>query len=429
MISLYITRLVILVDLSKLHLHWRSRKRGNKEYKSFSLAKAVWQDGKNRKEIVLKLGPLSEEEAERWRVALRAFKNPDSLPVINQKNLVVMSNRAYLDIAVLRETWNAWELNDVFDSKNDQTQRGVSLSSLAALLAINRCIDPASKSRVATWAAQTVWPLLQKIPVEEINASRIFRELSSIESCKDQLCQHLCKKLLERDPEAMKTLFYDLSSTTFTRTRCLLVNWGHCKEGYDNHIVLALIVNAKGLPIYWEVLEGGTADVTTITWLLARLKEKLQIAVALPTMVFDRGMVSDSNLALLEESEVKYISAMDKNQIEGITKVEFLEYAEMTSETVYTQMDARTDFIKLDTDTYCREVCVHGKRRYVLCFNAQLFKDQRKAREEQLTELTKFVEEQNKEYLQAQKNRSKKATQEKFDIWLRKGEAARLCHH
>ena len=65
------------MDLSKLHLHWRPRRRGKKVYKSFSLARAYWQDGKNKKEIVLKLGVLSDEEAERWRVTLKSFKNPD----------------------------------------------------------------------------------------------------------------------------------------------------------------------------------------------------------------------------------------------------------------------------------------------------------------------------------------------------------------
>ena len=409
------------MDLSKLHLHWRPRKRGKKVYKSFSLARAYWQDGKNRKEIVLKLGVLSEEEAERWRVTLKAFKNPNMPIGVNQDNLIVMSNRAYLDVAVLLETWNLWDLNDVFDTNDDPSEREVPLSSLAAILAINRCIDPASKSQVSTWVRKTSLPLLQHVFAEEINASRIFRELASIEACKDRLCRHLYEKMLERFPEAMKELFYDLSSTTFTGSRCLLVKWGHCKEGYENHIVLALIVNAQGLPIYWEVLEGGTADATTITWLLAQLREKFPSTIAIPTMVFDRGMVSEDNLTLLEEAQIKYISAMDKNQLEGITKVDFLAFAKMTPDDVEDKITEHTDFAKLgDLNTYCKEINVEGTRRYVLCFNAQLFKDQRNAREEQLGRLASFISEQNKALLYAQKDRSKTATKEKFDAWLRK---------
>lgn len=407
------------MDLSKLHLHWRSRTRGDKVYKSYSLAKAVWENGKNRKEIVLKLGSLSDEEAERWRLTLRAWKNP-SILTADQQDIAIISNRAYLDVAVLKEMWNSWRLDEVFDQVDDETQRGIPLSSLAALLAINRCLDPTSKSRVSAWAKQTTWPLLERIPSKEINSSRIFRELAAIESCKDQLCQHLCKCALEQDPESMQTLFYDLSSTTFSGTRCVLVSWGHCKEGYENHIVLALIVNTRGLPIYWEVLEGSTADAKTISWLLERLKEKLPLAVEAPTMVFDRGMVSDDNLTLLEEAGMKYISAMDKNQIEEATGVDFLQYADMTPETVIKEMNGHLDFVRLDDNTYCKEVCVKGMRRYVLCFNAQLFRDQRKAREDQLAELGPFVEKQNDELLEAKMKRSQAATQEKFDVWLRR---------
>jgi transposase len=112
---------------------------------------------------------------------------------------------------------------------------------------------------------------------------------------------------------------------------------------------------------------------------------------------------------------------MDKNQLEGITKVDFMLFAQMTPDDVEDKISKHTDFIKLgDVNTYCKEIGVEGIRRYVLCFNVQLFKDQRKAREEQLEKLASFVSEQNRELLHAQKDRSKTATKEKFDTWLRR---------
>lgn len=405
------------MDLAKLHLHWRVGKNGKKTYKSFSLAKAYRKDGKNRKEIILKLGKLSDEEIEKWRIALHAAKNRDATSV-DLDQIAITSHRAYLDVATILETWNSWELSKVFDSLQDQTQRSVPLSAIAALLTINRCVDPSTKSKVPRWTKKTALPLLLNISESEINPSRIFRELSSIEACKDQIVAHLCKIMNRRYPEAMHSLFYDLSSTTFTGSRCLLVNWGHCKEGYENHIVLALIVNTKGLPIYWEVLEGNTADVKTIAWLLERVQTKLPIAE--PTMVFDRGMVSKDNLTLLEKNSIKYITAMDKNQIETITKMSFIPFAKMVPDEVGAQISQQSDFIHLDDITHCKEIGVHNGRRYVLCFNVQLFKDQRKAREDQLVALESFIKEQNLELLQAKRNRDIKATKAKFDTWLRK---------
>jgi len=65
---------------------------------------------------------------------------------------------------------------------------------------------------------------------------------------------------------------------------------GHCKEGYQNHVVLAIVVNKDWLPFYWDVLPGGTADANTITWLMCRLKSRFKTIDT--TLVFDRGMVS-----------------------------------------------------------------------------------------------------------------------------------------
>ena len=50
------------MDLAKLHLHWRVSQYKGKSYRSYSLARAYREQGKNRKEIVLKLGKLSDAE-------------------------------------------------------------------------------------------------------------------------------------------------------------------------------------------------------------------------------------------------------------------------------------------------------------------------------------------------------------------------------
>jgi len=39
-----------------------------------------------------------------------------------------------------------------------------------------------------------------------------------------------------KDPQAMATVFYELSSTTFYGLKCVLMKWGHCKEGYQAFI-------------------------------------------------------------------------------------------------------------------------------------------------------------------------------------------------
>jgi transposase len=196
------------------------------------------------------------------------------------------------------------------------------------------------------------------------------------------------------------------------------MKWGHCKEGYHNHVVLALVVNRDGLPFYWEVLPGGTSDATTITWLIQRLATRFDVAQT--TLVFDRGMVSDDNLDALEEEEIKYISAMDKSQLEGLSGLDFTIFSHLDIGHVNEQAGILPGFRKLNESTYYREIPVQGKRRYILCFNPQLFKDQRKARAQTIADFHTFVRELNLELRAAKRSRQRRTTKEKFMRRLKK---------
>ena len=260
------------MDLTGLHLHWRASKYKRKTYRSYSLARPYRKDGKNRKEIVLKLGKLTDEEAAKWRGLLKAIKKPDAF-FSTLEDIVVTDHFAYLDVAVANAVWDEWELDDVFDNSG---KRKIGVATIARILTLNRCIEPAAKSQTPEWFAGTALPWIFDVDQDLVNPSRIFRELDAIEEHKEAICRHLFERMSKDYPDRMKSVFYDLSSTTFSGSHCVLMKWGHCKEGYHNHVVLALVVNQDGLPFYWEVLPGSTADATTIVWLLERLEKTLE---------------------------------------------------------------------------------------------------------------------------------------------------------
>ena len=397
------------MDLSKLHIHWRASKYKGKTYKSYSLARAYRKDGKNRKEIVLPLGKLSDEDLKRWKIFIEALKKPDMM-LTNFDDIEVLKHYKYLDLAAVNHIWEEWSLDKPFTGHPNEE---VELSKIARILTINRCIEPTSKSQVVDWFQGTWLSHLLKVDHEKVNVSRIFRDLSYIEDCKEQICKHLYENLNRRTPDSMQSFFYDLSSATFSGSKCILMKWGHCKEGYLNHVVLALVVNKDGLPVYWEVLEGNTADSNTITWLLARLQKLFPIENI--TLVFDRGMVSEDNLILLEAEGYKYISAMDRNQIEKIAdNVDFLHYNHFNPQKIEQQINETGDFTRLNDTTFYKEIKTIDQRRYILCFNPQLFKDQRKARDTALENFREFVERLNEELLLAKNSRNKEATKSKF---------------
>ena len=96
------------VDIAQLHLHWRESQYKGTKYRSYSLARSYRMKGKSRKDIVLKLGKLNEDEVARWRKLLHAVKSPDAF-FTTLDDVVVTQHYAYLDVAVANAVWDYWE--------------------------------------------------------------------------------------------------------------------------------------------------------------------------------------------------------------------------------------------------------------------------------------------------------------------------------
>ena len=239
------------MDLANLHLHWRVSQYKGKSYRSYSLARAYREQGKNRKEVVLKLGKLSDAQAQRWRNFLRAIKKPKAF-LTSLDDLSVVQHYAYLDVATANACWDHWQLDDAFPPRGN---RDVGVATIARILTVNRCIDPATKSQTPHWFRSTALPWLLQVIPESVNTSRIFRELTVIEQHKDAICKHLYTQMRDNRPESLSSVFYDLSSTTFTGARCVLLHWGHCKEGYQNHVILAFSTAEWSRTITWLLLK------------------------------------------------------------------------------------------------------------------------------------------------------------------------------
>jgi hypothetical protein len=135
-------------------------------------------------------------------------------------------------------------------------------------------------------------------------------------------------------------------------------------------------------------------------------------------------MVSERNLVLLEDSGIKYISAMDRSQLEGVTGLNFSMFSHLEPERVNEQAGQLPDFTKLNDVTYYREVKVPGcvqrtdreaERRYILCFNPELFKDQRKARSQAIEDFRTFVDDLNIELSAAKNSRQRNPTYDRFN--------------
>lgn len=94
--------------------------------------------------ILFPLGALTNEQAERLRLAIAAYSNPD-LVVARSDDIVVTKHAAYLAVTTLHHLWQKWGFSDFFPADR-----------WIEAMVLNRCLEPVTKIHIKEWMAATV---------------------------------------------------------------------------------------------------------------------------------------------------------------------------------------------------------------------------------------------------------------------------------
>jgi transposase len=311
----------------------------------YSLVEPYREDGKNKQRRIFYFGRLTQEEVQRINYGLEVMKKREIMP-IKIEDIIFENHWRYLDVAFLKIIWDQWGLYKIF---NESVKKNVQTAEIVQILTFYRCLDPGSYLSAVEWFRKTTLDRILQINTKNINKTRLFRELDEIEDRKTDIENYLYKTLLERDGASMKIIFYDLTDSYFEGKHCELASPGRTKNnGFQKkRIVLSLLVNSKGYPFAWDVIEDYTADVSTIKNLSTQWKNQFNFSDRKIILVFDRGMVSDDNLIHLEDEKYVYITALDKNQIPNINNVKIERFESLNSENMNEQI-TKMSFKKYD---------------------------------------------------------------------------------
>ncbi len=91
------------------------------------------------------------------------------------------------------------------------------------------------------------------------------------------------------------------------------------RRGYSDHrpdceqLVIALIVNNEGFPFSYETFDGNRSDVSTMETILRMVERKYGKARRI--RVFDRGIVSEENLAAIRKRGGQYLTGTPRSQM------------------------------------------------------------------------------------------------------------------
>jgi len=400
-----------------LYLLPQPREKAGKVYSYYSIAESYREASKSHIRIIWRLGHLTDLKAHQIRQVIKIIQSEEDV-VLSLEDIIFSKHWHYLDVAVLNHQWESWDLSEVFGKKTDTLK-------IAKILTFNRCLDPGSKLYASRWFGKTCLDHILKIDYRGVNDNKIYRKLVRIEDKKEKLEEHIFNEIKAKDSKSLNLIFYDLTTSHFEGTKCLLAGPGRTKDsGFKSHrIVLSLVVNEDGVPFSWEVLPGDTTETSTIETKVAECKTRFGVEKI--TLVFDRGMVSEKNLSLIEEKEFCYISALDKDQIPLVKGLDLAIFKGDDSQKIIKNI-LEHGFEKFDDELYFKEIEIE-ERRYVIGFNPVLFKDGREARQRRLNDLLDFVKKKNQALEVAKKNVNKDSLRRLMDKKL-KG-ITRLCRY
>jgi transposase len=248
----------------------------------------------------------------------------------------------------------------------------VSVKHLIAIIAIiiERVISPKPLSVMALrrlYEKEAVSFLLheQKTP----SLKTWYGALASLEEKREEIL----KALYRRNHTPGKLYLYDITSSYFEGTTCPLADYGYNRDGKKGkmQVVIGIICDERGCPIWIDVFKGNTADQTTVKAQLINLKEKLGLEEFI--FVGDRGMVTNARIEELQKDgwweSFRYITAL-------------------TREEMMTAVETENHPIQLDLFDHHQLVEVEKEgTRYVLCHNPERKEQDRRTRQ-RLLDLT-----------------------------------------
>ena len=210
------------------------------------------------------------------------------------------STRALGDVWALTQLWSELgfdQLRKVFRG----TRHSIAVEALIRIMVLNRLSSPDSKLGVLRWLETVSLPGLEGVDcVEHQHLLRAMDALCEQQAAVNDTLTGLLRPLVDQD---LSVVFYDM---TTIRTEGLseqpdeLRKYGRSKEGgIARQVMLGVVQTAEGLPLYHEVFEGNTAEVTTLRPTLETIVERFPVKRIV--VVADRGLLSVDNLEDLQQ--------------------------------------------------------------------------------------------------------------------------------
>jgi transposase len=349
------------------------RDKDGKDHTYWSLVETVRTADGPRQKTVCYLGELNSSAQTRWQRTievfneqgdaqqLKLFPSDVAVPADDPQVARVLLNKVRLERTrqfgacfLGLELWKRLGLDRFFEQAVDHEKADVPWSRVAALLAINRLCAPGSELAIEQrWYPSTAMDDLLRIEEGKINDTRLYRCLDRLLPHKTKLERHLKERYGALFGAEFDVLLYDLTSSYVegAAEKNPMMRRGYSRDHRPDceQLVIALIVNHEGFPFSYETFDGNRSDVSTMETILRMVERKYGKARRI--WIFDRGIVSEENLAAIRKRGGQYLTGTPRSQMKQFE-------AEMLKD----------DWTQVRPEVEVKKVSIpQGAETYILC--------------------------------------------------------------
>lgn len=349
----------------------------------YSIVESVRINGKPRHRYVKYIGSrdkLVESLLKGDELAIKAVKIPEVLD--------------YGDVTALYKVCEVLDLRRVIN-RHVFKGGGVDVGIQTIFMAINHCVDPMSKNKLEFWYKYTVLEKITGIKAEKLNAENLCTALDYFYPDGKDKAVEIEKEVVEKLKELfgikLDCLFYDITSTYFEGTKCIIARLGYSRDGKPDKLQVNIglvVTKEERFPVFHLVFEGNETDIKTVGRAISRLKKEFSVSDCL--LIFDRGMVSEENIGELDGSGYDFVCGLKKNKaVKAMLKE--VEAAELLSEENFVKdMEEGSKLYALGMvqELYGKE------RKVVICYDTKKAASKKHERDEKI----KRVEEELSAY-------------------------------
>lgn len=324
-----------------MFLRSTNRKKDGKSHRYFSVVEnRRLSSGKTAQRTVLYLGEINDQQEGAWRKSLEVFDDErqssrslslfpedreipadavDSLQV-KLSQLQLRRARPFGNCWLACDLWSQLGLDRFWQERLPDGREAISWEKVLQLLVVNRLIDPGSELRVHRhWFLASAMDELLGVDFAVAEKDRLYRCLDRLLEHKQKLFVWLRQKWADLFQADFEVLLYDLTSTYFEgeMEENPKARRGYSRDGRPDclQVVIALVITTDGFPLAYEVMNGNTADCTTLRGFLDKIEQTYGKAKRM--WVMDRGIPTEAILAEMRDPgrQISYLVGTPKSRI------------------------------------------------------------------------------------------------------------------